>query len=567
MSDPISLSGVAGSQDGKAPIYEPDGRWTTWSINQLYRGTVGDNHYVPNVEDYVIDPLTNEKWRVVAVDPTTLIPTLVSVKDVDTGEFSDIDILLGVGPGTQSDTYRVYIDKSVMPYTLAVDARLKVNGSMVTSCKIFKGPPNGSDAQVISAMYDQGGTLLGQSIPLELVAMPNGQNYAVKSVPVCYTTENLVDEEVVTAVFYSDTGGVVSKRQLLVENTAFIRSSDSAVKYVTEIRLETPFLSEADPTLIQYPINVPLNGMNLMGVVEYSDGTIRRMPVDGTKFVIFGFEHFVATIVGQKMPVILKYNLSSDEIAYGLTVAADRFMTKNYKAITKKAEGAYTTKLFGFPMWVDPINGYRVEWYLYNLERQLVYRATPHVRFNENTRAFDPLAYGVSQRVSVSVNLRDVNPVYKNYIHVQTMDIVLAQRGDEQTGLTRWTVGFEPGQNPPFGRENFADVVMVNQNFWRLRLASGAVTQDEWFTKLYFNTKPLLDPSRESLPPTPTHFKVVRGVNEIEFPISQWDQDLVLSQPFTNFETVFVKFFKRTVENDIQLAVAGLPVRFVSGGV
>jgi hypothetical protein len=175
MTDVISLSGVAGSQDGKAPIYDADGRWQMWSLSQVYMGTVGDNHYVPNVKDYVIDPDTDEKWRVVSVDPTTLIPTLVKVKPVDTGEFSDIDVLLGVGPGTQSDTYRAYIDKSVIPHTLAVDARLKVNGSMVTSAKIFKGSVRDGTAQVISAMYDQSGTLLGQSIPLELVAMPNQQ--------------------------------------------------------------------------------------------------------------------------------------------------------------------------------------------------------------------------------------------------------------------------------------------------------------------------------------------------------------------------------------------------------
>lgn len=566
MTDVITLSGVAGSQDGHAPIYDADGRWQTWSLAQVYMGTVGFNHYVPNVKDYVIDPDTDEKWRVVSVDPTTLIPTLVKVVPVDTGEFSDIDVLLGVGPGTQSDTYRVYIDKSVIPHTLAVDARLKVNGSMVTSAKIFKGSVRDGSAQAISAMYDQSGTLLGQSIPLELVAMPNQQNLAVKSVPVCYTTENLVDNEIVTAVFYSDTGGVVSTRQLIVENTAFIRSSDSAVKYITEIKLETPFLSEADPTQIVYPINVPLAGMNLMGVVEYSDGSSLRMPVDGTKFQIFGFEHFVATVVGQKMPVVLKYNLSPGEIVYGATVAGDRFMSKVYKAITKKAEGAYTTKLYGYPVWIDAINGYRMEWYLYNLERELVYRATPYVSFNANTRAFDPLAYGVSQRVSVSVNLRDVNPVYKNYIHVQTMDIVLAQAGNENTG-TLWTIGFDPGQNPPFGAGNFAAVVMVNQNYWKVKVDAGAATQDDWLNRLYFNAKPLVDTARESLPPTPTHFKVIRGMQEIEFPISQWNQEQVFSQPFTNYDTVFVKFFKRTVENDLQLSVIGLPIRFVPDGV
>jgi hypothetical protein len=566
MTDIISLSGVAGSQDGKAPIYEPDGRWTQWSIEQIYMGLIGDNHYVPNEKDYVINPDTNEQFRVVSIDPTTLIPTLVPVRRVDTGEFSDIDVLLGVGPGTQSDTYRAYVDKSVLPYTMAIDARLKVNGSMATSCKIFKGSDLAGNSHVISAMYDQSGTLLGQSIPLELVAMPNGQNYAVKSVPVCYTTENLVDNEIVTAVFYSDTGGVVSKRQLIVENTAFIRSSDASVKYVTEIELETPFLSEADPNEIVYPINVPLQGMNLMGVVKYSDGSSLRMPVDGTKFQIFGFEHFVATIVNQKMPVVLKYNLSPGEVAYGLTVAADRFMTRTYKAITKKAEGAYTTKLYGYPVWIDAINGYRMEWFLYNLERELVYRATPYVTFNANTRAFDPVAYGVSQRVSVSVNLRDVNAVYKSYIHVQTMDIVLAQPGTEPAG-TLWTIGFDPGQNPPFGRDNFAKVIMVNQNYWKVKIDANAVDQADWLTRMYYNAKPLVDVARESLPPTPTHFSVIRGSQEIEFPIDQWNQEQVFSQAFANFDTVFVKFFKRTVENDLQLAVIGLPIRIVPDGV
>lgn len=560
MSDPLSTSGITGS-DGKTPIYEPNGRFTTWRLQELYLGATADRKYVPNVNDYVVDTDTNAWFIVTDVDPTTLVATFRPIKfGTDAGAFSDTDLLLGVGPGTQSDTYRAYIDRSVIPHALAVDARLRVNGTAVTSCKIYKGSELQGNSEVISAMYDAGGTLLGQAIPLELVQVPNDvTNVAVKSVPVCYTTEELEDNEIVTAVFMSDTGHVVSKRQLLVENTGFIRTSNASVKYVMGISLESPFLSTADPLLISYPINVPVAAMNLIGVVQYSDGSTTRLPVDGTKFQIFGLDGFVATIVGQKAPAVLKYNLSSDEIAYGTTVAGNRFFSKTYKLQTQRADGIYSVKLFGYPVWVDAINGYRLEWFLYNLDRDVVYRVTPYVQINQNTRAFDPLAFGISQRLSVSLNLKNVNAAYKSYIHTQTIDIVLAQAGDQHVN-TAWTVGFEPGQNPPYGRFMSAAMQFINQNLRKVNLAMGETDINVWLQRMYFDSKPLVDTQTESLPPTPTHFALVFGTDSVECPISQWNQDIAISQVLNNNDTLFVKFFKRTPETDIQLATAGLPV-------
>lgn len=559
MSD-ISVSGITGT-DGKTPIYEPEARWTTWALKEIFVGGPGLKKYVPKIGDYVIDTDTNETYIVDDLDITTLVPAFRRVERPEgSGIFNESDMLLGVGPGTQSDTYRIYIDQSVIPHTLAVDARLRVHGSMTTSCKIFKGSHLLGNQQVISAVYDAGGTLLGQSIPLELCAVPSDvTNHAIKTVPVCHTTENLADGEVVTAVFYADTGHVVSKRQLLVENTAFIRTSNDAVKYVTSIELETPFLSAGDPELIQYPINVPLNGMNLMGVVNYSDGSQLRLPVDGTKFQVFGFEHFVATIVGQKLPVVLKYNLSSDEIAYGATINGDRFFTKTYRAQTTVRDGIYSVKLFGYPVWIDAVNGYRLEWFLYNLDRDVSYRVTPHVQINESTRAFDPLAYGINQRLAVSINLKNANPAYKNYIHTQTIDFVLAQAGTVQAD-TAWTVGFEPSQNPPFGRLNYVGMEYVNINLRRLNLTSGETVLANWLNRMYSLSKPLIDPDREALPIEPDFFKLVIGATELEFPIAQWNQVIPITQTLANHSTLFIKFFKRTVTTDLQLAVCGVPV-------
>lgn len=555
MTIEISTDGITGS-DGQTPIYDPDGLWKTWSINEIYFGLQGEKRYVPKADDHVIDPSTNVLRQVVSIDPTTLIPTLKPVTLGTEGEFGDTDVLLGVGPGTQSDTYRVYINQSVIPHQLAVDARLKVAGSMVASCKIFRGSLLTGTAEVVSAFYDQSGNLLGQSIPLELVASTG--NVSIRTVPVCYTSFDLPDGEIVTAVFYSDTGHVVSKRQLLVENTGFIRSTDVGVKYITGISLESPFLSSSDPLLIQYPLNVPLNGLSLIGIVTYSDGTTLRMPVDGTKFEIFGFVNFVSTIIGQKFNLVLKYSLSSDELVYGATISNDKFITQTYKAVTTQAEGAFTVKIFGYPVWIDAVNGYRMQWYMYNLDRDVVYNITPYVQFNDATRIFDPTAYGIIQNLSVSVNLKDVNGAFTSYIHTQSISITLVAPGTTRT--TNWTIGFDPGQNPQYGVNNAAKTTFVNSNLMKVKVDCEASTLNDWLQRLYFRTKPLSDPAREIAPPTPDFFKFVLGNTEVEFPVSQWNQEQIINTVLPNSSTLFIKFFKRTADSDLELAVCGIPV-------
>lgn len=553
----ITTSGISGT-DGLTPVYDPNGLWKTWALHEIYVGTIGENRYVPNLKDYVVDVETDERWVVEEIDPSTLIPVLRKIVTLKTGEFDDDDLLLGVGPGTQADTYRLYIDKSVLPYTMAVDARLSVKGTMVMTAKIFRGSELLGNSQVISAFYDQLGNMLGQAIPLELVEMPNDQNFSVKTVPVCYTSENLPDNEVVTVVFYSATGHVVSKRQLLVENTAFIRSANTAVKYITGISMESPFISNTDPTLLAYPMNVPLRGLNLMGVVHYSDGTSLKMPVDGTKFSIYGLEQYLSTVIGQRLPLVLKYAVSSDEIVYGATVTDNKFVTKNYRATTVQANGAFTVKLFGYPVWIDGVHGYRLEWYMYNLERNRVFNVTPYVTFNNHSAVFDPTNYGVAQHLNVSLNLKDANGAYPSYIHAQTISISLVRPGTEHQ--TNWTIAFDPMQSPEYGVDNFAQTEFINQNLSKIKIDSGALTQTAWLDKLYFATKPLVDDAREVTAPVPNYYTLVVGNVELEYPIGQWNSEQLIETSIANGSTVFVKFFKRTPEGDIQLSVAGLPV-------
>lgn len=545
--------------DGVVPVENPDGLWTTWSLQQLFTGGPGAGRYVGKVWDYVVDPTTDERWVITAVDPTTLVPTLKSIVPViNPGDIDTTDLLYGVGPGTDSDTYRCYIDKSVLPYKLVVDQRLYINSVLTKYVKIFQGSKlNGTD-KVISAFYDASGNFLGDNVPLELAAMPNGQNYAVKSVQPCYTKAELADGDKVTVVAYADDGGVVSTRQLLVQNTAFIRSTDASLKYVTAITLESPFISDADPNTLQYPLNVPLSGFNLFGVVHYSDGSKLRMPVDGTKFKVMGFEHYVATVVGQKFTFTLKYTLSPNEIVYSAqtgTPDGERFKTETYTAITQNQDGAYTVKLFAAPVFDTVANQYRLDWYLYNLDRNVAINVTPYVRYATNTPGFQPAAYGINQQLQVNLNLNDVNGAYKKWVFTQTLGIVLYRQATDQTG-DPWAIWYDPAQEPPYGKDLHAKVQFVNQNLKYVDISLGLTDQAAWLAKILPASRPLFDPASEPTYPAPNMFSfVMSDGTEVEFPLTQWQQQNIVSGNVPNAGTLYVKFFQRTPENDIQIAL------------
>lgn len=549
--------------DGHTVIQNKLAQWKIWALYEIYMGKEGENRYVPNVKDFVYNTETYEQYKVVAIDPTTLIPTLIPIiVRPDSGEFDGADQLLGVGPGTQSDTYRIYIDDSVVPHVMTVDVRLKVAGTMTSYAKIFIGSEVNGTARVISAYYDQAGNMLGQNVPLELAAGPDQNNHSIKVVRPCYTTEKVKDNEILTAVFYSDEGRVVSKRQLLAENTAFIRSTDASQKYVTDISLKSDFLSTSDPLLLEYPMNVNLEGFNLFGVVHYSNGDKLEMPVDNTKFSLYGLESFVGTQIGQRADLVLNYNLSPGEIAYGDTSTVNgtvKFKNKNYKLITVKADNSYTVKLYAYPVWLDEVNGYRLNFFMLDLNRALCRDVTPYVRFNENTPAFRPKDYGINQLLSISINLQDVDGTYKSYIHTQTLEMVLTHPGSDRSG-TNWTIAFQPGQNPPFGRTNYAVMTYINQNLKKLKLNSEAPTQAEWLERKYWATKPLFDPAQEATAPLPNMFALMFGTTELQFSIDQWKDELEINRLMKDSDTLFIKFFRRVNNTDLVLSVSAMPI-------
>jgi hypothetical protein len=156
----------------------------------------------------------------------------------------------------------------------------------------------------------------------------------------------------------------------------------------------------------------------------------------------------------------------------------------------------------------------------------------------------------------VSVNIRDVNGLYRSFVHTQTVDIVLARQGTER--LTPWLVGFTPDQNPRYGGSTQATAKFLNTDRYEVRVNCGATTRADWLDKLYYSTKPLYSPNTETGPLEPTHFTVnVNGAMTL-YTIDQWNAALTLTGSFFNGMNIYVHFSRRIGPTVLELGVSGM---------
>lgn len=558
----MATTGLLIGSDGHIPVSGTDSLWKIWALHQVYTGTTGEGKYIAKPGDWVIDLLTNTFYKVDSVDQVTAIPVLTALSSMmQTTPVNTNDAIFGTGPGDQSDNQFIYFDDSVVPNSLCVDASFKVGGSQTSYARIFRGENISDQANCISKLYDQTNTLVDDKIPLELAAQDNVTNHTIKTIQPCHTTTHLQNGEKVTLVVYNDNGTAAYARQLLVVKTAFVRSVNSSRKHIVNISLKSPFISDSDPHVIQYPLNVPLTGLDLIGVVHYSDGSKRELPVNGGQFAISGYEGFSATRVGETFVVTLHYYPSADEFSYVLSGGPLKHISKAYTCVVTRADGAYNIQLFGFPRWVDAATGYRFRWYVGTMDRTLLKDVTSLVRVNENISAFDPMLYGVVQRVIASIYFNDINPSWRAVKHVQPMDITLINPGTQFTG-SNWTVAFNPDGALLYGLDCHVLSHMVNQNLWELDLKSGATSQEAWLNKFYYSTAPMKDVYTEVLPPVPTHFVLISANGtEYEYPVTAWNSVITMNSAITASDTLIIKFFKRTIsQNAIYLAAAGVPI-------
>ena len=546
------------------PISNPGGSWATWNYNDIYTGPTGSGTFVPKVNDLVVNIQgTILTWYVVtAVSAGSMITTLAQcLNPSDASSLSQTDILFGVSP-TQPDTFRIYIDKSVIPYRMTIDSRYVVPGSEATSFAIFEGTNLGVTGNVISATYDTSGAYTGKVGSLELIATTLYTNYAVQVPKSIYTSADLADGEVVTAVFYNTAGGVCSKRQLLVENTGFVRSTNGYARAVIGIGIISPFLSSTNSTVIDNPINVQLTVANLIGIVYYSDGTSSTMAIDGVKFSIAGLSSYTPTVVGQSYPIVATYTLQAGEVGYGLSNANVPHVSASYSVVATAPNLSYQVRLFAYPVWTG--STYTLSWFLYDMNRSQATNVTSYVTLASGSATFSPAAYGTRQTLTAQLNLNQVQVYYSSYTYTQTVDILLESPGTyRQTAGNppNWYVSAVSGTSPMFGAGVYATAYSPTTGTTQINLAGlFAGNYTGWLQAYCANAEPMISSLTETVAPTPTHFTVLYNGISNTYTIDQWSAVLTISQTFVSSSTLYVEFFRRTTQVDLQIAIAGVPI-------
>lgn len=541
------------------PIIDSDRRFSVWKMSDVYStdaSSTGRN--VPNVDDLVVD-YSNGWWRCTHVDFETGYSTLIPWAFNNISDNTDeSDIVIG-GSSATSDNYRIYVNTSKVPYDFSFDVRLKIYGSAASYVKVFKdGNIEGSP---ISAIFNSAGVMTSENIELESVVIPSTTVKAIKVPKQGNLVEMVETGEVLNAVVYSNSGAVLAIFKAIVVSTNFIRTIDAGKKNITNISLVSPYLSAGDDRLIEYPSNMTVDSSSLIGKVTYNDGSTQRYPVDGRKFKMLGLDNYVTTQLGQTVPLVLTYTLAKDEYSNNVKeVNGVRFINKSYSLTTVDSDNLYSVKLFVVPYWSSPNNQWRLDYYLYSLERDNIYKVTNYIEYGVNSSPFkgDASKWGVAQKITVSMNLDKLGSSFKYYRHVQDFTITLHQAGSNSTSSGYYTLEYD--NDSVFGRISFANVSLTEAGATVLDFSGGNTVVTNWLEHAYRSTEPLYFPFGEAAAPTPTHVKILIGNN--------WSREVPVKDmlsPITGITTrveqgdlIRLEFIANYNVKRLQLAIVGL---------
>lgn len=560
--------------NGDSIIQFDDRRHLDFNIKDLYKYRFvdsssavirGEGEYVPRDDDGVKD-WTNGLFRVARVDPTTFVADLVlwtiprNDNDVD-----DDDRLTGGGPGKQSESFRVYIDTRVTPHRLDINSRLHAYGEEAKNVIVFNGTNHNKDTgEIISAYYNANGDYQGPEIPLSLTWTADTNNKAEWAPMMGYTMKQLPNGAPVTVVVYNHQGSPIDISTMLVHNTNIVRHPEDELERIQSIELISPYLSDVTPNTLMVPINVTVATLAMRAKVTYTSGRYAILDVvdedANGKFKLLGLKHWSPTISGTPMELTLTYQPSPEsEYGYLHEQTANGTIKEPYRIIGLPVDRARSLKLYAFPTWASDMVGYVLEFWMYDLTRQVSYRVPKSaVELSELSPPFDGLDFISTQHMQFGVRLGELDARYGDERHVQQMQISLLKPGGIRQ--TNWKVKFSGNQKAWFGDQLEAVVRAGSSGLSTINFANGEELLADWLKRVFYAADPLYDPQTEAWAPEPTHFIIATRSRTFEVPVSQWKNDITFINDLPEGATVYLKWIRRQASGELQLGATGLPI-------
>lgn len=528
----------------------------------------GDGNKVAKEDDLVYDFLIG--WmRVARLDETDYHVDLVLWHlPNNSGDVDGIDELIGDGPGSTSESFRVYVDTRKFPYTMDINSRVRAYSDTAKEVRVFRGFDPSPTGEIISANYDpETKEYLGDAIPMKLVGTVEVNNLGIMAPISGYTTAELKNGAPVTVVTYSTGGQPIDIARMLIHMTNAVRHPEDYARRIKSIELVSPYLSKTTPNVLEVPIDATVATLSLRAKVTYTNGaTSIQDVVDETangKFKLLGLMYWSPQIPGDEQELELVYEPSEDEYSYIQGETANGAVRVPYKIRALAKNPAFTLKLFSFPVWKNSTQGYVLEHWICDLARQVTRRApAAAISLVDGFGAFDGLDYTTNQRIRFGVDLSVVDPAYAGHTFAQLVQVSLL-RDAGIAGTSNWKVKFSGNQANWYGDGLQASVTIAGSGLSTINIGNNLGDKATWLDKLYYNSAPLYDIQTENKAPEPSHFVVVTKTREFEFPVSQWNQNLSFVNDLTEGQVVYLKWIKRTFNSVLQLGVSGLIVHGV----
>ena len=538
-----------------------------WHWSQIYFGPDPTNYddasilerYVPAVNDILMHPTTGD-WVVTYVSEDyipTYRPRHTSNQDNDV---NDSIVVPSKSYNRRADV--LHVDTSTTPIRFYINSRIWVHGSQGSHFKLFRGTNIGEGGISIAAQYNANGNIIGDAIELELAAFDRDvTNVAIRTPKTGYLRELPVNDDIVTMVAYANDGSYLDSQILVVSHDNFIPSS-AATRYITDIRLDSPYVSESESDVIEVKRNMTIQSLALYGIVSYNDGSrSQRLPVGGSKFKLHGMDAFTASTDLQEVDVTLTYIMGDDEAAVNSTATAVRAITKPYTIRTMPSDAAYSVKLFVIPVWNSTSAKWELRYKLYDLRRDSTTDVTDLVETNPS-HLFNPNLYGQKQTVQVAINLMNVSPQYQFYRPVQSFSITLVRPGESKNVPVYYYLSYSA--NLQLGNNLMANKSVTGGKTY-INLSSGFASKEEWLTNVYKHIGVLYIGDTPA-PPNPTKFRLKKqgSTSFTEYDFTKITQDLEVSGTWIQGTTAIVEFFAESAGTTLELGAMAFNVNVVN---
>lgn len=524
-------------------IHEPD----------LYTGPDGTGEIVGEVDDLIINYDMGFKRVINVIDNISeTVPWAPPVTETIRDDLGAIGLMNG------NAHEFMFLDTSVTPHRIGIPSTSTFAGTQKKYAKLFLGHDLTNDGIVISSHYEDG-RYVSENIPLEKVIVSDFTNEALKTLKESYINTKLPDNELVTLVVYSESGLPTDIREFRIYNTNYVKSLQVRESYISSIELNSSFFSDSDSTLLEIPMNVSLRDLDLTATIRYRNEQTHIVAIDGNKVRLDGIENYISNTDGRMANINLVYALDDNEYSLNANGINQRFINQKYKLVTKETEGNYTVKLFVVPNWVSDEVGYELEYYLYDLNRNDYYYATPYVEMSSNGQPFRSKQYGTEQWLTVAVDVNKVNRNSKPYRHVQRFAVSLLANG--RADSTPWLIRYEDDGKLEYGHNLRAKVVYQAANDHRIDISNNISNTTSFLNAVFYSTKPLINTSVEQNVPSPTHFILNIGGYETEHALAEWNNTIQSQVGGTEGKTVLLHWIRKLGGQTLHLGVSPLIIQ------